>query len=284
MMAVHAAIAQHHPELRRRMASRGNVPPSDHARRSVGRPWRMVASAAILLTTAACGAAPKAPEPTPTVVMAELPTPAPTRTPRPTYAPRATVLPVGATATPEGGLAADSSWGTDLSPGQQAALDDAQVQLRELAAATFGDRLRYARLTRMSQRPVANEAVRGRFSSLRAPGRPVLTYATVAFNYGPYGDARGLVKGLARHFDSFAPRVFALPGVDQVELMAYVGFREPSGRVETGPGALLSISRETADQTIWGSENLDWNKLVRQHDPMRNVLYVDSRVAGAATP
>ncbi|HZS02388.1 MAG TPA: hypothetical protein VFE37_26975 [Chloroflexota bacterium] len=282
--------------MRRREAERGDAVPSgrivvnlndkgwdrwaDHGRRGPAR--LAVVALLVAAATVACSAPPPA-VPEPLAAVAAEPTPAPTHTPRPTYAPLPTRPPTNPTAAASAQDTAGPGSG-GRSVGDDAAYAAAQARLVELARATFGDQLRSARLERMSQRIAANEAMRGRFPSVRTPGRPLITYATIAFNYGPYGDGRALLKGLSRNFESLAPQVFGISEVEQFELVAYVNFREPSGRYESVAGAMMAISRETAQQIDWTSTSLDWDKIVRQRDPLRNVLFLDSRLASPATP
>jgi hypothetical protein len=165
-----------------------------------------------------------------------------------------------------------------VAPAEQGPLDAAQARLEALARGLFADKYRSANVARMSQRAVANEAIQGRVSTVRAPGRPLLTYATVAFNYGPYGDGKALAKGVAREFEVLAPRVFEIPEVEQLELLAYVTFRDRTGRFSTGPGVMLGISRQAAEQVDWSKPDQDWDQFMRKQDPMRNLLWIDERL------
>jgi len=229
----------------------------------------------VWLVSAVLGAAPRATAPA-TAVPAVVPTAAtpepsptalPTRTPRPTLEPRqAAPAPPVPTEPP--------------SPEQQA-LQAAQEQLQAVAETHLAKQLRTAKVARLPQRLAANGALRDQ-SSATQRGSQALNYATIRFDYGAYGDAASLVRGVSRNFYALAPDVFAIPEIDQFELIAYVSIREPSGKYDVVPGVLLAMARDTAATIDWQADPPDWAAVFKLHDPQRNALYVDQRVQASA--
>lgn len=162
--------------------------------------------------------------PAPTGLPSPTNSPAPTSTPGPTEALVSTHTP-GPTDTPAPTNTPAPPTETPLPTNTPSPAD----ALRDLARAQFGDELIESRIA----------DVLGK------------NYATVDYDLGLQWDEGSAVFSTQFDFIQFAPKVFALAGVDALELRAFTDFKDALGNTKSDVAIKFTLQRDLAERINW---------------------------------
>jgi len=83
------------------------------------------------------------------------------------------------------------------------------------------------------------------------PGDRVTTYATVDYDLGAQWDEAMAVRSATLDLAQFVPKLFALNGIDALELRAYASFKDVYGNSKDEVAFKFTITRETAGKVNW---------------------------------
>lgn len=135
--------------------------------------------------------------------------------------------------------------------------------VQAVARRRFGDRLRAVEIFETAGRTAAMAIGYGPTEPW-PPDAPTKTYARVSYALGTVWDASDAVNRVAVDWTDLARDVFRLDGVEHLELVALMPFRDVRGWEHEETGAVYSMSRKTAETLNWaGMRHRDWPRLLR---------------------
>jgi hypothetical protein len=193
---------------------------------------------------------PTLPPPSPTLLPATSTPILPTNTPVP---PTSTPIPATATLT----HAAPT-------PAPPTATFSASSALVEVARDQFGDQLRGAQLQELDDTQFITDMARyfgpnpppaghPLPTSTRGPNDKIVRDAVVDYDIRVQWDDNTAVRPIAESFRGFAPRVFAIPSVDMLELRAYSDLKDVYGNTTNEVVMKFTITRSLAGRVNWAS-------------------------------